>query len=275
MISSSVEPLPIEGTYINYVEALPTHIPDSTRFGPYLQTAPGDALFDYPDIGRFRVRDGKLIEIEVPAGCAKERAASFARMAPFGCLVHQRGELPLHASSVVRPDGKVLLIAGASGTGKSTTAAAFAQRGWKVLNDDMSRLTVSEAGVRVWPGFSSLKLWDQTCRLLNIDRSPLRATGELKEKYFWSSDPAQGSHLVSVVVELDADGGGLQKLSGSAAVRMLLRQTFRPRLVRALGLKDLYFTQVLRAATLVSCFRFSNNHILPPAAVAERIEKAL
>jgi hypothetical protein len=276
---SAIDTLPIEGTRVNWVDELPADLPGATRFGAYLQTCPGDALFEYPHVGRFRVRDGSQIDIQLAAGCTRERALSLARIAPFGCLVHQRRELPLHASTVMRPeDGKVLLIAGASGAGKSTTAAAFAQRGWKILNDDLSRLTIAGADVLVWPGFHSLKLWDRSCRLLNIDRSPLPATGEVKQKYFWTSDKVEGSRAVSAIVELHRDvesDSVLERISGSAAVEMLLRQTFRPRLVRALGLKEVHFTQVVRAARQVPCFRFRNGHTLAPLELAEYLETSV
>ena len=274
--SEATEALPIEGTYIHWVDELPASLPGAIRFGPYLQTNPGDALFEWPRVARFRVRGGQRIDIEVAAGATKEQAASLARGAPFGALVHQRGELPLHASTVLRPgENTALLIAGVSGAGKSTTAAAFARRDWKVLNDDLSRLTTSGSQVMVWPGFHALKLWHKSCELLNIDYSPLRPTGESKRKYFWTSGEVEGAHLVSAIIELSSEGesqGGLKQLSGSAAIQMLLRQTYRPKLVRALGLKDAHFARVLQVARTVACFRFEKCHALTPADLSKYLE---
>jgi hypothetical protein len=249
------------------------------RFGPYLQTNPGDALFEWPRVARFRVRGGEQIDIEVAEGGNKDRALSLARSAPFGALVHQRGELPLHASTVLRPDdGRILLLAGASGAGKSTTAAAFARRGWKVLNDDLSRLTTSRSQVVVWPGFRSLKLWRKSCQLLNIDCSALTFTGESKQKYFWTSDEVDGARPVSAIIELSCDGestGGLRRLLGAAAIQMLLRQTFRPKLVRALGVKAAHFARVLEVARAAPCFRVENCHALTPLDLTRCVESSI
>jgi hypothetical protein len=271
--------LPIEGTSVNWVDELPADLPGAVRFGPYLQACPGDALFEWPRVARFRVREGRQIDIQIAEGSDKRRAAELAHSAPLGALVHQRGELPLHASTVTRPcDGRTFLIAGASGTGKSTTAAAFAQRGWKVLNDDLSRLTITESGALVWPGFHALKLWGRSCQLLDLDVSQLSAVYEAKPKYLWSSDKVEGPRVVSAIVELHCGGEGEMSLTrslGSAAIQMLLRQTFRPRLVRALGIREAHFARVVQVARWTPCFRLHNTHTVAPLVVATRLEASV
>lgn len=272
----AADTLPIEGTRVNWVDELPAELPGAVRFGPYLQVCPGDALFVWPRVARFRVREGRQIDIQIAEGGDKKRAAELAHNAPFGALVHQRGELPLHASAVTHPrDGRTLLIAGASGAGKSTTAAAFARRGWKVLNDDLSRLTVAESGTLVWPGFHALKLWGRSCRLLELDASQLPAVYEAKRKYLWSSGKVEGPRVASAIVELHCEGEGEMSLTqslGSAAIEMLLRQTFRPKLIRALGIGESHFARVAQVARRTPCFRLHNPHAVAPLVVASRIE---
>jgi hypothetical protein len=274
-----IDTLPIEGTQLNWVDELPAHLPGAVRFGPYLQARCGEALFEWPRVGRFRVREGRQIDIAIAPESTRLQAATLARSAPFGALVHQRGELPLHASTVVRPDnGRTLLLAGASGAGKSTTAAAFAQLGWKVLNDDLSRLTIDGSEALVWPGFPALKLWDRSCRLLRIDPSRLPAVYESKQKYVWSAGEGDGPRRVSAIIELhteEQDDDLLERVSGSAAIRLLLRQTFRPRLVRALDIGEAHFARVSQVARMAPCFRFRNRHTLDPTSLAKYFEASL
>jgi hypothetical protein len=274
-----LDTLPIEGTSVNWVDELPAELPGAVRFGPYLQACAGDALFEWPRVARFRVREGRQIDIQIAPGSDKKRAAELAYGAPFGALVHQRGELPLHASTVTRPcDGRTFLIAGASGAGKSTTAAAFARRGWNVLNDDLSRLTIAESGTLVWPGFHALKLWGRSCQLLELDASQLSAVYEAKRKYLWFSDKMEGPRVVSAIIELHCGGEGEMSLTrslGSAAIRMLLRQTFRPKLVRALGIRESHFARVVQVARRTPCFRFHNPHTVAPLVVARHLEESV
>lgn len=273
------ETTPVPGTQMTWVDELPAELPGSIHFGAYLQTRPGDALFTYPDIGRFRVRNGRQIEIQIAPGATPEMAAAAARIAPFAALIHQRGDFPLHSSAVVRPgDGKVLLIAGNSGAGKSTTAAAFARNGWKVMNDDVSRLSIEDGKVLVWPGYTALKLLGESCRLLQIDSTGLSHTGEVKGKFYWPTEYAEGPRLPSAIVRLtrgNREDKAPRRLRGSAAMQMLLEQTYRPKLVRALGLRETHFAQVLQVAARIPCFEFSPDYRLGPADVGARMQSVL
>ena len=56
---------------------------------------------------------------------------------------------------------------GASGAGKSTTAAAFAQRGYPILGDDLAVFQVRQGQLWVQPGYPRLRLWSNTAKVLN------------------------------------------------------------------------------------------------------------
>ena len=101
-----MEDLPISGTALNWVDHLPETLPGAERLGAYLQAMPGDLLVDFPRVARFRVRQGRWIDVAVAEGSSRETAAYFARVTPFGALVHERGELPLHASAMRAPQGR-------------------------------------------------------------------------------------------------------------------------------------------------------------------------
>jgi hypothetical protein len=55
-------------------------------------------------------------------------------------------------------DGGAVLIAGAAGAGKSTTAAALATRGYAVVSDDLTALTLDDGTATAWPAFDHLRL---------------------------------------------------------------------------------------------------------------------
>jgi hypothetical protein len=56
-----------------------------------------------------------------------------------------RGIMPIHAAAVAR-DGRALLLVGAGGRGKTTTALTLATRGWQLIADDVCFLEHTPAG---------------------------------------------------------------------------------------------------------------------------------
>lgn len=269
--------LPIAGTRLCWVDHLPESLPNAVTVGRHIHTKPGELLITFPQLARFRVSQGQQIDVMVLPGGTHDEAAFFLMATPFGALIHQRGELPLHAAAVVPPNGsKALLIAGQSGAGKSTTAAAFAKCGWRVLNDDISRIEVVEDEVLVWPGFTALKLWKQSCEMLQLDSCSLPRTRGMKEKFFWQPPVHKQPVAIAAIVELQAktsagETTGLSRLRGGAAIQMLVRQTFRPRLIRPLGCQTSHFAQLQQSAGRLSCYQFNNSHDLTPDALVDQL----
>ncbi len=95
--------------------------------------------------GAFHIRDGREIVLDPPpdADPALLRVLLAGRMMAF--LLRQRGWLPLHASGI-EVGGEAVLFLGASGSGKSTTAAAFHSGGRKVVTDDVAAVRVAADG---------------------------------------------------------------------------------------------------------------------------------
>lgn len=84
----------------------------------------------------------------------------------IGFILHLHGYVCLHASSVVI-DERAVLFAGGQGRGKSSTAAAFGQRGCPVLSDDFSPIQKEENGqLVVVPGLPRVCLWPDSTEFL-------------------------------------------------------------------------------------------------------------
>lgn len=83
----------------------------------------------------------------------------------LGILLYLRGITCLHASAV-EIDGAAVAMVGDSGAGKSTTAAAFAHLGYRVLSDDV--VTLNEQGNEfiVHPAYPYIRLWPSSVELL-------------------------------------------------------------------------------------------------------------
>ena len=91
---------------------------------------------------------------------------------PLAAALFFRGAVALHASAVVL-DGRALLVAGRSGSGKSTTTAAALAAGAALLSDDLCTLTPTPSGWMVEPGYPWLRLSPDTGRLLGLATADL------------------------------------------------------------------------------------------------------
>jgi hypothetical protein len=83
----------------------------------------------------------------------------------MGFVLLLRGNICLHASAIVIGK-KAIALLGPAGSGKSTTAAAFANRGYGILAEDV--LSLNERGRTFWvqPGYPTIRLWPQSVQAL-------------------------------------------------------------------------------------------------------------
>ena len=79
----------------------------------------------------------------------------------MGSVLRLRDIVCLHAS-VVEINGKAIAFLGVKRSGKSTTAAAFARLGYRVLADDLAVITEFNGNFYVEPGYSKLRLRTKT-----------------------------------------------------------------------------------------------------------------
>lgn len=86
--------------------------------------------------------------------------------AVLGCVLRLRGVLCLHAS-VVRIDDNAVVFLGRKKSGKSTTAAAFAKHGYKVLADDIATICAINNQFYVYPGYPKVRLRPKSLAVLH------------------------------------------------------------------------------------------------------------
>lgn len=123
--------------------------------------------------GRFLIEGGSRITFDRnPAGDDQIIAHHFLQTV-LAALLHQRGDLVLHACSVLLGDGATVL-SGESGAGKSTVLAALAGRGFTMLSDDVTVLRLRPEGkLEVMPGPQHIHLCDDAAAQLVPDSAEL------------------------------------------------------------------------------------------------------
>lgn len=83
----------------------------------------------------------------------------------MGFVMLLRGFISLHASAVA-VGNRAVAIVGPAGSGKSTTAAAFAERGYRILAEDVVTLRDLGAEFLVQPAYPSIRLWPSSVEAL-------------------------------------------------------------------------------------------------------------
>lgn len=227
-------PVPgIPGARIRRVEALPAELPDAMPAGQNMQAKPGQLLIAQPNIGRFLARDGSEIELVVEQGADPGLVSLLLHGSARGALIHQRGELPLHAATLTPPGADwAVAICGASGDGKSTLAAELSRRGWMLVADDTTRITWSQTHALAWPSRDSIKLWRDVCEIRGLDVSTLERVALTMDKYYLRVPARTEPVRLAAVFELAPQ---IAEMSAVEKMSLLTRHTFRPTQIRPLG----------------------------------------
>lgn len=123
--------------------------------------------FAYSDHTLFVIdRSGSHVWATWPDTLTLEDTTTYLLGPALGFVLRQRGVVCLHASAIAIDDRAIALL-GPAGAGKSTTAAAFAERGYPVLSDDIVALTDDNDGFLVRPGYPRLRLWPESVEALH------------------------------------------------------------------------------------------------------------
>jgi energy-coupling factor transporter ATP-binding protein EcfA2 len=222
-----------------------------------------EVLLDFPNVGRFLVRDGNEILVESAPGSDEGEVRAYLFGTAFGVLCHQRGIAPLHASAIDTADGCVAFV-GPSGAGKSTLVAALARLGHEVIADDVCFLQLDSKGnLGVRPGIGRIRLWEEAIHALGCAGPGVEREMHGYNKYFVPVRQLQNPfehRRLHRVYELHPTPNGastMTPLHGTAAVEVLMQNIYRLGLAECLGYKPRAFAVCAAAARDVPVFRFS------------------
>jgi hypothetical protein len=222
------------------------------------QIRPGSFLLIIPGVARFQIEDDCQIVIAPDEEATPAAIRLFLLGSAMGALLHQRGVTPLHGSAIATPQGAVIFTA-PRGYGKSTLAAAFAQRGYPLLADDVCALAVDDAGVRLHPAYPRINLLPDALAALELapvtDGAQEPLMKPFSNKYCVPvGDFAQGAYPLRTIYRLSpaaCDRVQLQRLYGFTRISELMGSTYRVHFLRELGEEARHFEQLQQIARQV------------------------
>jgi len=197
--------------------------------------------FAYQDGTEFLVScKGDRIAAASPPGATLADTCTYLVGPIMGFALRLRGVVCLHASNV-KIDNRAIALCGAPGAGKSTTAAAFAQRGYAVLAEDVAALDDRGKTFLVRPGYQRVNLSPESAAALCGVADALPAiTPNWGKRYLPLTGPAQFHSVATPLTAIYVLGGRgsqsrpeIRHLTGIEALMALASNTYTPYLLDA------------------------------------------
>jgi hypothetical protein len=152
----------------------------------------------------------------------------------LAAALHQRGVPVLHGAVIATDSGAILLI-GAPGAGKSTTAASLVRHGFALMSDDVAPLRMSPDGILAESGYPRLRLFAASARAAgwSADLPRLFADDILGDKRFVDLDAefcAEALPLAGIYFLRGRDASlaspRVEPLASRAATAMLMQNIY-------------------------------------------------
>jgi len=210
-----------------------------------------ELLFTAHNVAKYYALEGNRVVIEpfkYGDDSREVRLYVLATVAAF--ILFQRSLLPFHASAI-QNNGGLVLIAGDSRAGKSTSLAGLLKRGYTVFSDDVVVLQQEQGKSLAKASYPMVKLWNDTLVKMNHpmfeDRS-FRIQNDIdKYGHFFHDRFDKNSYPVKKVFILKV-GNCLeltsQILNGRKAFDALIMQIYRPMLIQNNTQRLMCFTLV-------------------------------
>lgn len=194
--------------------------------------------FRYADETEFVIdKAGTEVWAEWRAPLTLEDTSTYLLGPVMGFVMLLRGVVCLHASAVAI-GGQAIALLGPAGSGKSTTAAAFAERGYSVLAEDVVTLDDRGDQFMVRPGYPCIRLWPAAVKALYGSETHLpKLTPNWDKCYLDLSDNFQREPLRLAAIYLlgerrhDAVAPFVQALDRSEGLMSLVANTYATKLM--------------------------------------------
>ncbi|WP_157215751.1 hypothetical protein [Flavisphingomonas formosensis] len=234
---------------------------DAPGFSDAMQDMTAAAyLYRSAAVGRFLAERGERIVFAPVAGCDEALLRHILLHPVLAALLRQRDLFVLHASGVVSPGG-VVLLCGESGAGKSTTAAALADRGWPLQTDDISALRLdASGGIEIPAGGRHVALFEGASQALGLDTQGLRqnAWHRMKMAVPARIDDVRSARRLCRIVHLERGSGAavqVERVTGRAKLPLLMHSVYGPYLAETVAGRVLLVSRALQDIEMLRIVR--------------------
>jgi GTPase SAR1 family protein len=244
---------------------------------PYFQVKEKDLLLHIKNVASYRVTNGNQVLIYVHKNVDMDTVNLYLNGSVLGAVLHQRGYLPFHGSTFDY-QGKVVMICGHSGVGKSSITMAFCRSKASFICDDITPVLITQDNASIIPVRNRIKLWDDSLQRLDIDFRRLDKIRPVLSKYYL---PIQQQHpenreLDQIIILNIHTKDYIEKkeLVGLSKFNMLRKQIYRSMFLNGMPeTKRMYFKQLVQLAGRVQVTRVTRPMKCDIYEVMQFIEK--
>jgi hypothetical protein len=235
-------------------------LPGAVELDPDCFATPTQYLLNIRGIARYLVTAGHEIVIDPDDAAPALDVRGYLLGSIFVVLCQQRGLLPLHASAVASKSGVVAFLAN-SGQGKSTLAAHLAQRGFRVLADDVCLIDATQPGsAMVIPTAPWLKLWRNSLENLGRQADGLDRIFTEDDKYRLPLVPVLTPEPILGLVFLEGNDISsattqIEEVPRVQAIPSLMNLTHHSYLLEATGQQEENFRRCGRVLSQARAYR--------------------
>lgn len=210
------------------------------------------------NIAKYTMINGNRININPCKGANISDIKSFLYGWIFSIISIQRGNIPLHGTSVVNND-ECLIITGDSKSGKSTLASALINQKYKFLTDDISVIDFGlNNKISVNPGFPYQKI-----RKDILDKLDYKIE-DVTESKGNRLDISMNDHFINekmnlkAIIEInvgDTDNVEIKEVFGNDKLRTILDNIFFGKIEKAFGMEQKYFEKCMNISKSIPVYR--------------------
>lgn len=239
-------------------------VPEAVHAPEGLSAGDDALLLVIPGVARYRIADGRSITVQAEVDVPDRNVRLFLLGSAFGALLHQRGLLPLHANAV-EIGGTAIAFMGESGAGKSTLAAAFRDRGYRVIADDVCVVGFDADGKPyAKPGLPRLRLWAEALEVMGQGTAGFEHSYVGDERFDKFDVPLDASSAVRSDIPLSglyllgrADELSIDRLTGVEAADAVFANTYRGGFISAANGQENHWSSAVRLVRSLPVFRAS------------------
>ncbi|BCN29030.1 phosphoenolpyruvate carboxykinase (ATP) [Anaeromicropila herbilytica] len=230
------------------------------QYSNYFAINDNEFVCDIRDVAKYKITGGNLIQIDLYDKADMELVKVYLLGTCMGVLLLQKGMIAIHGSTIV-VNNQAIIITGQCGAGKSTLSTALRLKGYPILSDDISPLTMVESGkVMSVPAFPNQRICHDTAIKLGIDTSKLERACSEDFKYNldiskeFMNHPVELFGIIQIVPEIMEDVV-LTELTKYEKVELIKSNIYCNEFYSRMNYRPSYFKSIIDLANNIHTYR--------------------